>query len=59
EKDKSGFFRIKKLTHKELAARIGASREAISKVIKVLAFKDVVREEGDCLLISSDAESGM
>ena len=58
EKDKSGFFRIKKLTHKELAARIGASREAISKVIKVLVFKDVVREEGDCLLISSDAESG-
>ena len=43
EKDKSGFFRIKKLTHKELAARTGASREAISKVIKVLAFRDVVR----------------
>ncbi|MBI1811076.1 MAG: Crp/Fnr family transcriptional regulator [Nitrospirae bacterium] len=59
EKDKSGFFRIKKLTHKELAARTGASREAISKVIKVLAFKDVVREEGDCLLISPEAESGM
>jgi CRP-like cAMP-binding protein len=57
EKDKSGFFRIKKLTHKELAARTGASREAISKVIKVLAFRDVVREEGDCLLISPDAES--
>lgn len=59
EKDKSGFFRIRKLTHKELAARTGASREAISKVIKVLAFRDVVREEGDCLLISPDAESGM
>ncbi|MDP3049614.1 MAG: Crp/Fnr family transcriptional regulator [Thermodesulfovibrionales bacterium] len=59
EKDKSGFFRIKKLTHKELAARIGASREAISKVIKVLAFRNFVREEGDCLLISPDAESGM
>lgn len=59
EKDKSGFFRIKKLTHKELAARTGASREAISKVIKVLAFRDVVREEGDCLLISPDAETGI
>lgn len=59
EKDKSGFFKIKKLTHRDLAARTGASREAISKVIKVLAFRDVVREEGDCLLISPDAESGM
>jgi CRP-like cAMP-binding protein len=59
EKDKGGFFRIKKLTHKELAARIGASREAISKVIKVLAFRDVVREEVDSFLISPDTESGM
>lgn len=59
EKDKSGFFRIKKLTHKELAARIGASREAISKVIKVLAFRDVLREEGDSFLISPDTERGM
>lgn len=59
EKDKSGFFRIKKLTHRELAARTGASREAISKVIKVLAFRNIVREEGDCLLIFPDAESGM
>ena len=59
EKDKSGFFRIKKLTHKELAARTGASREAISKVIKVLAFRDVVREDGDYFLISPDAETGM
>lgn len=58
EKDKSGFFRIKKLTHKELAARTGASREAISKVIKALAFRDVVREDGDYFLISPDAETG-
>ncbi|MDI6744333.1 MAG: Crp/Fnr family transcriptional regulator [Thermodesulfovibrionales bacterium] len=57
EKDKSGFFRIKKLTHKELAARTGASREAISKVIKALAFRDVVREDGDYFLISPDAEN--
>ena len=59
EKDKSGFFRIKKLTHKELAARIGASREAISKVIKALAFRGVVREDGDYFLISPEAETGI
>lgn len=59
EKDKSGFFRIKKLTHKELAARTGASREAISKVIKVLTFRDVVREDGDFFLISLNADDGI
>jgi CRP/FNR family cyclic AMP-dependent transcriptional regulator len=55
-KDKDGFFRIKKLTHRELAARTGASREAITKVMKVLAFREMVKEEGGYFLISSDAE---
>lgn len=59
EKDKEGFSKIKKLTHRELAARTGASREAISKVMKMFAFRNIVREKGDCLLISSAAESGM
>ncbi|RJQ40260.1 MAG: Crp/Fnr family transcriptional regulator [Nitrospiraceae bacterium] len=59
EKDKNGFLRIKKLTHKELAARTGASREAISKVIKALVFRDIVREDGDYFLISPDAETGI
>jgi len=59
EKDKSGFLRIKKLTHKEMAARTGASREAVSKVIKALAFRNVVKEEGDYFLVSPDMESGI
>lgn len=54
--DKNGFYRIKKLTHKDLAARTGASREAISKIIKVLVFKGVIHEEEDYFLISSSAD---
>ena len=55
-KDKDGFFRIKRLTHKELAARTGASREAVSKAMKVLSFRDGVKEEGDCFLVSQRAD---
>ncbi len=51
-KDKSGFHKIKKHTHKELAARIGASREAITKILKVLAYKNIVIEKDKCFLIS-------
>jgi len=59
ERDKNGFLKIKKFTHKELAARTGASREAISKVIKVLTFRNIMREDGDSFLISCDAENRM
>lgn len=52
EKDTKGFLRIKKQTHKELAARIGASREAISKALKILWFKKMVIEEAGYFLVS-------
>lgn len=55
-KDKDGFFRIKRLTHKELAVRTGASREAVSKAMKVIAFRGIISEEGDCFLVSQRAE---
>ena len=48
----NGSFIIKKQTHRELAARIGASREAISKAIKILQFKEMVVEDGDYFLVS-------
>lgn len=38
------FQKVKKLTHKELAARIGSSREAVSKCMKVLANKGIIKE---------------
>ncbi len=54
-KDKNGFLKIKKQTHKELATRIGASREAISKALKILVFKKRVIDESGHFLILPDA----
>lgn len=51
KRDVSGYQRIIKRTHKELAARIGASREAVSKLMKELIHKKIVREEGNHYLI--------
>lgn len=39
-----GGVRIGRLTHRELAGRIGASREAVSKCMKELAAKGIVSE---------------
>lgn len=51
-----GYLKAGKLTHKELAARIGSSREAVSKCMKILAVKLITKEAGDGqLLIASNA----
>jgi CRP-like cAMP-binding protein len=50
-----GYVKTGKLTHKELAARIGSSREAVSKCMKVLASKGIVREAEGHMLIAYNA----
>lgn len=47
-----GCVRIKRLTHRELAARIGSSREAVSKCMKMLTSKGLVKEADGFLLIT-------
>jgi len=47
-----GYLRAGKLTHKELAARIGSSREAVSKCLKVLTAKMIVKEADGNILIA-------
>jgi CRP/FNR family transcriptional regulator, cyclic AMP receptor protein len=48
----TGFRKAGRLTHKELAARIGSSREAVSKCLKVLSGKSIVKEsDGDILIV--------
>lgn len=54
KKTKNGFYLIKRRTHKEIAERIGASRESISKVIKRLASGNLISEKGDLFLLSPD-----
>lgn len=47
-----GRIRIKRLTHKELSSRIGASREAVSKCMKLLVLKGAIKEFEDHILIT-------
>jgi len=49
------FRKTGKLTHKELAARIGSSREAVSKCLKVLSLKGIVKESEGSILIANNA----
>jgi CRP/FNR family cyclic AMP-dependent transcriptional regulator len=51
----AGYLKAGKLTHKELSARIGSSREAVSKCLKVLAAKMIVKEADGNILIARDA----
>jgi CRP/FNR family transcriptional regulator, cyclic AMP receptor protein len=51
----AAFLRVGKLTHKELAARIGSSREAVSKCLKVLTTKTIVKESEGNILIARNA----
>ncbi len=50
-----GYRKTGKLTHKELAARIGSSREAVSKCLKVCSQKGIVKEAEGGILIAHDA----
>ena len=49
-----GFLKAGKLTHKELAARIGSSREAVSKCMKVLTMKGIIKD-ADGILVAQNA----
>ncbi len=51
-RDEHGCYRSKKRTHVDLAQNIGSSREAVSKSLKVLAHKELVREKDGYFLIA-------
>jgi CRP/FNR family cyclic AMP-dependent transcriptional regulator len=53
--DSAGFLNAGKITHKDLAARIGSSREAVSKCMKVLSTKGIVKELEGQILIAHNA----
>ena len=52
KKEDDGFYRIIKRTQKELATRIGASREATSQVLRHLSSEKLLMEKDAFLLIS-------
>lgn len=56
EPARDGLTRIKKYTQKDIAVRIGASREAVSKVLKVLMAKKIILEEDGFFLVTPEAK---
>lgn len=56
EKERDGSYRVKKITHKELAAKIGSSREAVSKALKFLCNVGIMGEAGDDFLMTPRSE---
>lgn len=55
ERDSKGFYKIKKITHKDLGSRIGASRESVSKALKILAINKRVVEHDGYFIVRPDA----
>ncbi len=51
-KEADGFYRLGKRTQKELAIRIGASREATSQVLRALASEKIIMERDRFFLIA-------
>jgi CRP-like cAMP-binding protein len=46
--EKNGlYFRIKKLTHQEISSMIGASRESVTKCMKILNLEGHLKIKGD------------
>ena len=54
DRDERGYFRIKKMTHMDIASNIGSSREAVSKALKVLVHKQSVILKDGYFYISPD-----
>jgi CRP/FNR family cyclic AMP-dependent transcriptional regulator len=53
--DDKGFYKVGKLTHRELAARIGSSREAVSKCMRVFMTKGIIKDTAGQILIAHNA----
>jgi CRP/FNR family cyclic AMP-dependent transcriptional regulator len=55
DRDESGYYRTKKRTHLDLASNIGASREAVTKALKVLSLKKAVVEKEGYFLVNPES----
>lgn len=53
KRDESGCYAIKKRTQRELALRIGASRESVSQLMRTLVSEKIIHERGHFILVSS------
>ena len=52
----NGYFIIGKLTHQEISSMIGASRESVTKCLKILNIERVLKIKDDCIMIKEPVE---
>jgi len=50
-KSDDGYFTTKKYTHQELSNLIAASRESVTKCLKILTLEGVIKVHPDCMLV--------
>jgi len=56
ERTRDGLIKIRKITHRELASLTGASREAVTKAMKVLKFRGILQEKNGFFFILPDID---
>lgn len=49
----NGCYRLKKYTHQEISNMIGASRESVTKCLKILTLEGQIKMKEDCMLVKS------
>ena len=53
EEPVDGYYTTKKHTHQELSNRIGASRESVTKCLKILSLEGVLKLKQDCIQVKA------
>jgi len=53
EEPVDGFYTTKKYTHQELSNLIGASRESVTKCLKILSLEGVIKIKNESLLVKA------
>lgn len=53
QEPEGGYYKVKKYTHQELSNMIGASRESVTKCLKILTLEGIIRMKDDCMLVKA------
>lgn len=48
-----GYYTTKKYTHQEISNLIGASRESVTKCLKILSLEGVIKLKQDCIMVKA------
>ncbi|MGE4319175.1 MAG: Crp/Fnr family transcriptional regulator [Deferribacterales bacterium] len=51
QEPQNGYYSVRKYTHQELSNMIGASRESVTKCLKILTLEGTIKPKEDCLMV--------